>query len=66
MRKRCVRLTDTPTFSQNRNVGLTMQQWYIVWGAAPSQGEEGSGTTSIRALFQCPECGHDQSDHSVV
>ena len=37
-----------------------------VWGPAPSQGEEGSGTTGKRALFQCPECGHDQSNCSVV
>ena len=38
----------------------------VVWEPAPSQGEEGSGTTGIRALFQCPECGRDQPHCSVV
>ena len=38
----------------------------VVWGAAPSQGEEGSGNIAIHALSRCLECGHDQSDHSMV
>ena len=38
----------------------------IVWGAAPSQGEEGTDTIRILLLFRCPECGHDQSVCSVV
>ena len=32
----------------------------LVWGSASSKGKEGSVTTCIRALFSCPECGHDQ------
>ena len=39
----------------------------IVWGPAPSLERKGLvQLVAIRALFQCPECGHDQSDHSVV
>ena len=35
-------------------------------GCQPLHREEGSGNIAIPALSRCPECGHDQSDHSVV
>ena len=38
----------------------------LVWGTRPFTREEGSGNIAIRALSRCLECGHDQSDHSVV
>ena len=38
----------------------------LVRGTRPFTREEGSGNITIRALPRCLECGHDQSDHSVV
>ena len=38
----------------------------LVWGTSPFTREKGSGNIAIPALCPCLECGHDQSDHSVV
>ena len=51
---------------QMKAISRYFSRLHLVWSSSPFTCEEGSGDSAIPVLCPYPECGHDQSDHSVI